>query len=116
MISPDIIEKEISNALQKRIEFVVERKVIKSGKLILFCIKDFYCNFTLFSDTKNKNILYEVPYPFNLEADDTSITLDYTIDTFQKNNPNTLACINVFKGFRKPSKLFNKKLVLRFSL
>jgi len=116
MISPDIIEKEISNALQKRIEFVVEKKVIKAGKLILFCIKDFYCNFTLFSDAKNKKILYEVPYPFSLEIDDASITLDYTLDTFQRNNPNILNNINAFKGLKKPSKLFNKKLVIRFSL
>jgi len=116
MISPDIVEKNISNILQKQVEFAIEKKVIKAGKLMLFCIKDFYCNFTLFSSTKNKKLLYEIPYPFDIEIQDASIIFDYTFDTFQKNNPNIIDNINIFKGTKKLSKLFNKKLIIKFSL
>jgi len=116
MISPELLEKTVSRILQKHVEFIIEKKTVKSGKLILFCIKDFYCNFTLFSDTKNKKILYEIPYPFSLEDNDTTIVFDYTLETFQKNNPHILDNINLFKGLKKPSKLFNKKLVIKFSV
>jgi len=112
MISPEIIENEVSKNLQKKVDFVIEKKVIKSGKILLFSIKDFYCNFLLYVEEKKKKVLFEIPYPYSYQQTDSGLIFDYTIDTFFKNNPHMPECMSMFRG-TKTSKLFNKKLILK---
>jgi len=112
MISPEHIINTINKHLQKKIDFVIDNKTIKSGKIILFSIKDFFCSFLLYSEQKNKRFLYEIPYPFVYLENDNSITFDYTIETFVKNNPAIKDYLLKLKN-KKQSKLFNKKLILK---
>lgn len=112
MTSVEEIEKKVSSFLQKKVKFLLDTKVLKEGKILLFCIKDFYCIFTLISEAKNnKKILYEVPYPFNIEEHDNKLVFDYTIETFCRGNKNTRDTINRIKT-KKPFKLFNRKLTI----
>lgn len=112
MTSPLEIEKAISDHLQKTIIFSIESKILKKGKLILFCIKDFFCVFTLVcEEKKNKRIVYEIPYPFDLQINDNKLVFDYTINTFCKINKQLQTSINAL-SLKKPAKIFNKKVTL----
>jgi len=112
MTSVEEIEKKVNNFLQKKVRFLLDTKVLKEGKLLLFCIKDFYCIFTLISETKNnKKILYEIPYPFNLEHTKEKIVFDYTVETFCRGDKNIRDTINRIKT-KKPFKLFNRKVTI----
>lgn len=112
MTTPENISTIINKHLQKKVDFIVENKTIKSGKIILFSIKDFFCSFLLYSDAKRKRFLYEVPYPFLYSESNNNITFDYTLDTFTKNNPSIKDNLLKLKN-KKQSKLFNKKLTLK---
>jgi hypothetical protein len=112
MTSVEQIEKSVNNFLQKKVKFLLDTKTLKEGKILLFCLKDFYCIFTLISEVKNnKKILYEIPYPFNIEVFDEKIVFDYTVDTFCRGDKNLKDIINRIKT-KKPFKLFNKKLTI----
>jgi hypothetical protein len=113
MTSSEQIERAVNGFLQKNIGFYLEAKPLKKGKLILFCIKDFFCTFTIISEEKkNKKIVYEIPYPFSFSINDDCLTFDYTIDSFCRYNK---GLYNQFKqiSIGKPSKLFNKKIFVK---
>jgi len=106
------IEQLIKPFLLRDISFTVDNKTLKSGKLILFTVKDFFCVFTLTtSDRGNKRFIYEVPYPFTTYNTISSLEFDYTLDSFCLNN--TIIANAVKKiTFNRVSKLFNKKMVV----
>jgi len=113
MTSSENIELAVNNFLQKNIGFYLESKTLKKGKLILFCIKDFFCTFTIFvEDKKNKKIIFEIPYPFSFTSEAGCLTFDYTIDSFCRYNKDLY---NQYKQIpiAKPSKLFNKKVFVK---
>jgi hypothetical protein len=112
MITSENIIQIINKHLQKKVDFTIDNKTIKSGKIILFSVKDFFCSFLLFSEQKNKRFLYEIPYPFHYSELNGNIIFDYTIDTFVKNNPSVKDELLKLKN-KKQSKLFNKKLTLK---
>ena len=112
MTSPLEIEKAISNHLQKTIQFSIETKILKKGKLILFCIKDFFCVFTLLcEEKKNKRIIYEIPYPFDMQVLSNKLVFDYTLSTFCKVNKELSTAISAL-SIKKPAKIFNKKITI----
>lgn len=113
MITVEKINYNINNHLQEKVDFYLENKKIKSGKLILFCIKDFYCTFTLLVEEKKKRLTYEIPYPFNISIASDNIIFDYSLQTLVNNNIFIKDDINLLKN-KKTSKLFNKKLTLKF--
>lgn len=83
-----ITEKNFLPFFQKNITITLENKIIRTGRLLLFSIKDFYLHFTLLSNNVQKN--FELPYPFetymeNLTSD--ILVLDYKINTFTKSLP-----------------------------
>jgi hypothetical protein len=112
MTSPEIIEKSLESFLQKRVVFALESKILKKGKLILFCIKDFFCIFTLICEEKNnKKIMYEIPYPFEFTHTSAKLTFDYTVSSFTKGKSDVLTAFKKI-NIGKPSKLLNKKVSL----
>jgi len=105
----------INKHLQKNAEFIIDNKTIKTGKILLFSVKDFFCSFLLFNEVKKKRFLYEIPYPFYfIEAND-AIIFDYTLATFTQNNPLVKDEFLKFRN-KKSSKLFNKKVKLKISV
>ena len=109
------ITSTINKHLQKNAEFVIDNKTIKTGRILLFSVKDFFCSFLLLNETKKKRFLYEIPYPFRFQEGDNELIFDYTLNTFTQNNP---AVKDDFLKFRnkKSSKLFNKKVRLKISV
>lgn len=111
MTSVEEIEEQIKPFLLTNITFFIEGKRVKTGKLILFSVRDFFCIFTLHDTVKNKKTVYEVPYPFSIFKKPNTLEFDYTVDAF------TEKCIdikNIIKKIipKKTSKLFNKKLIV----
>jgi hypothetical protein len=112
MTSVEEIEEKIKGLLQRKVVFALESKILKKGRLILFCVKDFFCVFTLICEEKNnKRIIYELPYPFKFLKNDDKYIFDYTVKTFCHSNPSIEDIVNDVIPV-KPSKLFNKKITI----
>lgn len=98
------LEQNINRFLQQKVDFIVNGKSVKTGKLILFCVKDFYLVFTLVVQHSKK--VFEIPYPYSFNIDDSKIILNYTLETFCHNN-------NDIKNYaklmipKKPNKFHN---------
>jgi len=111
MTSVDEIEEYIKPLLLTETTFVLDGKKIKVGKLLLFCIRDFFCVFTFIDSVKNKRTTYEIPYPFSIEKENGSLVFNYTLEAFSENNAEIQRMASALQ-FQKVSKLFNKKLVV----
>ena len=112
------IKEQIENTflphLQNNINFILNGKNIKTGKLLLVSHKGPYVSFVL---NINKNIKnYEIPYPFSIESvhNKSSIIFDYSIETLSNNNQKTLNLLEMVH-VNKTSKFFNKILKLHFN-
>ena len=115
MTSIEQIEQIIKPLHLFKVTFSVDNKVIKQGKLQLFCIKDFFCVFTLLGlEKENKKTLYELPYPFNIKASNNVVEFDYTLDSFCLSNTAIKQQVNEVKLI-KTSKFFNKKVIATFN-
>lgn len=112
MITTNQIIASVNKHLQKNIDFIIDNKTIKTGKILLFSVKDFFCSFLLLNETKKKRFLYEIPYPFEFYENENEIVFDYTLTSFTKNNPTIKDDLLKFRN-KKPSKLFNKKVRLK---
>jgi hypothetical protein len=115
MTTVNKITDTINKHLQKNVEFVVENKTIKSGKVLLFSIKDFFCCFLLFNESKKKRFLFEIPYPFSFSEEKNELIFDYTLNTFSSNNPTLKVDLLKFRN-KKPCKLFNKKVRIKINV
>lgn len=115
MTSVEEIEQLIKPYLLMKATFTIDNKLIKQGKVQLFCIKDFFCVFTLIGMEKNeKKVIYELPYPFsikNLTPD--SLEFDYTTESFCLSNNRIREHTQAVK-LSKTSKFFNKKIIANF--
>ena len=115
MTSIEEIEQIIKPFLLLKVTFTIDNKTIKQGKLQLFCIKDFFCTFTLLGlEKENKKTIYELPYPFSIKQHSNSIEFDYTLDAFSLSNVAIKELVNKVK-LNKTSKFFNKKVIANFS-
>jgi len=112
MTNTNKIITTINKHLQKNVDFVVENKTIKSGRILLFSVKDFFCSFLLLHEGKKKRFLYEIPYPYHFIDNGDEIVFDYTVTTFVNNNSSIKDDLIKFRN-KKPSKLFNKKIKLK---
>lgn len=108
------IESTFLPHLQNNINFILNDKKIKTGKLLLVSHKGPYVSFVLNINKAVKN--YEIPYPFLIKktSNDSSIIFDYSIETLSNNNFNTLKLLDTFE-VSKTSKFYNKILKIQFN-
>lgn len=113
IINNTYIEEELNSLLQKKINFELEGKLIKSGKLILFSQKYYYISLIL-NTLKKKREKLEIPIPFNIEIDkeDNVLYFDYRISTLAKNNKQAFDLINNIPT--QKNKFLNKILSLYY--
>lgn len=100
----DQLEKNINRFLQRKISISINNKFTKTGKLILFSIKDFYLVFTL-SVQQSKKIV-EIPYPFEYSIQNKKIILSYMISKFCSNITEVENHVKLLTP-KKPNKFFN---------
>lgn len=79
-IIADNIERSVNRFLQQKIHFYVGGKLLKTGKLILFSIKDFHLVFTINIHHHKKT--FEIPYPFDFESHDNRVVFSYNLQKF----------------------------------
>lgn len=91
---------------QKNISIIIDSKILRQGRLLLFSIKDFYLHFTILNDKATKT--FELPYPFETYMENLTskiLILDYKIKTFTKNLP---------KIDEKTKTLFGKEKYMKY--
>jgi hypothetical protein len=110
MTSVEEIESIVKPLLLTDLTFMLENKRIKSGKLLLFSVRDFFCVFTFFDEVKNKKTIYEIPYPFAVYKEEQNTVFDYTLPTFCEKGINIMQTLAQLNFAKKPAKLYNKKL------
>lgn len=98
------LEKSINEFLQQKISFSVNGKSIKTGKLILFCIKDFYLVFTILVNHTKK--VFEVPYPYSFFVSNKKIIFDYSVNSLCNGEHKILEYAK-FLVPKKPNKYYN---------
>lgn len=98
------LEKAINTFLQQKISFSINGKTIKSGKLLLFCVKDFYLVFTLNVNQSKK--IFEVPYPYGFSFENNRLIFNYTVNTFC-HDMNEIKHHAKLLAPKKPNKYFN---------
>lgn len=106
------IERIFESLLQKKVQVVVNGKVIKDGILLLYTIKDYYVTFILKSSEGIKKY-YEFPMPFNIELKDNSFILDYKLETLAYNNIDLLYQLKTLSQ-KKSSKIYNSVIIIHF--
>jgi len=88
------LEEILKNLLQKRISFEIDKKVFKTGRVVLYSQKYFFISFILNTNKKKKEKT-EVPIPFNVEIhkEDSLIYFDYRVSSLAVNNKEAFANI-----------------------
>lgn len=112
MTSVEEIEESLKPFLLTELSFNVEDKKVKSGKLILFSVRDFFCIFTFHDSIKQKKVTYEVPYPFSIKREGNSLIFDYTVEAFSDKSIDFMSTVFSIQQNKKPAKLYNKKLYI----
>lgn len=73
----DDMEEVLKKILLQNVEFRLDGKCIKAGKVQVFNTKQFFVKFKL--DTDNEYIL---PYPYKIRENRNEITFDYHLSAF----------------------------------
>lgn len=103
-----VTEQKFLPFFQKNISIVLENKTLRQGRLLLFCIKDFYLHFTLSCGNGTKT--FELPYPFKTYTDSVSsnvLILDYKINSFTQDLGNIMDKAKQLCNKEKHLKFFN---------
>lgn len=94
----ELYTKILQNYLQSRVIFKCNNKVLKSGKLTIFNIKQYFIRFNIETDKKTTKIL-ELPYPFLMNIQDDGIcTFNYKLTSLCNNHITT---VNALKNTSK---------------
>lgn len=92
----DYYSKILQTYLQSRVIIKCNNKVLKTGKLTLFNIKQYFIKFYIETDKKTSKIL-ELPYPFLMENENNICTLNYRLTSLCNNyipTVNSLRTVN----------------------
>jgi hypothetical protein len=95
-MSIDLYTKILQSFLQSRIVITCNGKTVKTGKLTLFNIKQYFIKLYIETDKKPNKVL-ELPYPFLMDSVDGICTLNYKLTSLCNSHANTmclLKCVN----------------------
>lgn len=74
------LEDELKDIILKNIDFQVDGKSVKKGKVKVFNMKQFFIRFKLEVDQLTKE--YDLPYPFKVVKLDNGYLFDYSLSAF----------------------------------
>lgn len=103
------LETTLNYLLQRDLNFIIDGKIVKRGKLILLSIQDYYITFYLKHNNEQKK--YELPYPFRFDVDKQFLTFDYTLETFAHNNDDLLFKVRSLTK-KKSCKIFDNRVII----
>jgi len=115
MLVSEKIEKHFIELLQHNIEVIFNRKVIKSGKLLLLSHKSSVICLTLQLDSQSIKS-YELPYPFEIlyvdEPNNKHVVFDYTITNLTPRQ-DLLDRISETVPTKKPHRFLTNKVFIK---
>ena len=115
MTQTDYIDENLKTLLQREVQFIVNDKVLREGKLIVFNIKDFYISFIIHTK-KDQTKTYDIPLPYRLSKQPGNIILDYNLKNVHYDKPGLQRLIeSVSKSVGKKSKLYDTCLTIKYS-
>lgn len=98
--------------LQRDVRFVINNKVLREGKLILFNLKDYYIECMFIVKTGQQKV-YEIPAPFNIYIKPDKILFDYSTKSAIKGSvENTVAVKMLAMDTGKKSKFYDNVLTI----
>jgi hypothetical protein len=99
--------------LQTNIKFVVNNKVLREGRLMVFHIKSFYVSFVI-KTKKDQDKIYEVPRPFGVHTlNGSKLIFDYSLNQIHRDETKLSLLINaISKNIGKKSKFFDNTLTI----
>jgi hypothetical protein len=101
----DLYSEYFKNLLLRDVNIRVNNKIIRSGKIKNFAIKQFYIK--LFIENNKGHVrMLELPYPFNIVQEGDLTSLNYNISTFCGAN-RELKCKLKFLSKKSVSKLYD---------
>lgn len=74
------LENQLKDLILQNVEFVIDKKVIKKGKIKVFNTKQFFIRFKLETETESKE--YELPYPYKTIKTPNGYMFDYCLSAF----------------------------------
>lgn len=104
-----IYDKIFQQLLQSKIAIKINNKVLKTGKLKLFVIKQYFIRLHLEND-KNVIKVLELPYPFNINyKEDRGCTLNYRLTSLCNNQYDTMIMLRGIKPIT-PNKMYDSEV------
>lgn len=104
------IDEKLLDFLQSDLQFCLNGKVVKAGKLILFDHGSF--NYVFIIQTKSKKTSVKIPFPFDFYMSNDDICFDYTEDKFTCGIPAVQEALGKL-NIESPSKYYNNVLKIR---
>lgn len=74
------IEDKLKSLVLENVDFILDGKTIKRGKIKLFNTKQFFIRFSLEFADEVKD--WELPYPFKLEDSSSGLVFNYCLSAF----------------------------------
>jgi hypothetical protein len=74
------LEERLKDIILKNVEFRVDDKVIKRGRVKVYNSKQFFIRIKL--EDNKKLIEYDLPYPFKVIKNENGYIFDYTLSAF----------------------------------
>lgn len=107
----DRIENILKLLALKKIEFVIDNKIYKKGKVKIFNTKQFHIKFKLEKEEDTKE--FELPYPYRTFFNDNNdVVFDYCLSAFVPPSEETFWRLKTISSSGS-SKIHEKYLVLK---
>lgn len=74
------LEHQLKNIILKNVDFQIDGKSIKRGKIKVYNTKQFFIRFKL--EQEDKQVEYDLPYPFKVIQKHDGYIFDYTLSAF----------------------------------
>jgi len=74
------LENDLKDIVLKSVDFQIDGKSIKKGKVKVFNTKQFFIRFKL--ENEDKTIEYDLPYPFRVVKNPKGYLFDYSLSAF----------------------------------
>lgn len=104
------LEQKLKPLMLRTVEFVLDEKIVKRGKIMVFNTKQFFVKFKM--DTEQGIKEYELPYPFDLREQDGGYLFDYSLSAFIPPTEETYWKLKLINS-SGASKLYNNYLFVR---
>lgn len=106
-----LYDKILQQLLQSKIVIKVDKKVLRTGKLKLFSIKQYFIRLHIEND-KNVTKILELPYPFKMTyKDGVGCTLNYKLTSICNGHADTMNMLRSVKC-NSTNKIYDNEIVI----